>query len=162
MRKLSLTLTSVAVTHEAGLRIGRALPQNALVLLEGELGAGKTTMVKAICEALAVRPETVISPTYTLVNVYPGQWSIFHVDLFRLASPEDLLELDRDDWINPAGPTLIEWPEPARPLLDGETMLEVALTLVEDAPQARQAEFRGQGPYAKVLEALSDLGGGGT
>ncbi len=127
--ELRLELSSPEHTRALGLRLGRALPPDAIVLVQGPLGAGKTTLIKAICEGLGIAPEVVISPTYTLVNVYPGRRSVYHVDLFRLEHPEALLELDRADWINPAGPTLIEWPELAEPLLAGEPVLRARLEL---------------------------------
>ena len=157
MRQLTLKLNSLADTHRTGLLLGQALPRWAIVLLEGGLGAGKTTLAKSICEALGIRPEIVISPTYTLVNVYPGHWPVYHVDLFRLETPEALLELDRDDWINPQGPTLIEWPETARPLLSGDRVLEITLGLVGTAPDSREMALRedgeGYGPVFTALEA---------
>ena len=157
MRQLTLKLNSLADTHRTGLLLGQALPRWAIVLLEGGLGAGKTTLAKSICEALGIRPEIVISPTYTLVNVYPGHWPVYHVDLFRLETPEALLELDRDDWINPQGPTLIEWPETARPLLSGDRVLEITLGLVGTAPDSREMALsedgEGYGPVFTALEA---------
>ena len=162
MRQLTLKLNSLADTHRAGMLLGRALPRWAIVLLEGGLGAGKTTLAKSICEALGIRPESVISPTYTLVNVYPGRWPVYHVDLFRLETPEALLELDRDDWINPEGPTLIEWPETARALLSGDPVLEIALELVDSATESREMMLRESGQdggnygnlYGPVFAAL--------
>jgi tRNA threonylcarbamoyladenosine biosynthesis protein TsaE len=97
----------------------------------------------------------VTSPTYTLVNVYPGPRSVYHVDLFRLERPEALLELDREDWVNPDGPTLVEWPEHARPLLAGEDVLELSLTPDPARPEARVLELSGDDAlYGGVLAAL--------
>lgn len=145
LRQLTLKLNSLADTHRAGLLLGQALPRSAIVLLEGGMGAGKTTLAKSVCEGLGIPPEIVISPTYTLVNVYPGRWPVYHVDLFRLETPEALLELDRDDWINPEGPTLIEWPETARPLLSGDKVLEIALELVDISTENRELALREDG-----------------
>ena len=79
------------------------------------------------------------------------------MDLFRLETPEALLELDRDDWINPQGPTLIEWPETARPLLSGDRVLEITLGLVGTAPDRREMALsedgEGYGPVFTALEA---------
>lgn len=179
METLTLHLESLAATRRVGLALGNTLPCDAIVLLEGGLGAGKTTLAKAICEGWGIRPEIVISPTYTLVNVYPGGGehsgavqsgavesggkitggSVYHVDFFRLessrASPDALLELDRDDWINPGGPTLIEWPALALPLLEGEPLLEISLQMVEGHSETRDMTLRGKrGVYGKVFEAL--------
>ncbi|MDH4248827.1 MAG: tRNA (adenosine(37)-N6)-threonylcarbamoyltransferase complex ATPase subunit type 1 TsaE [Deltaproteobacteria bacterium] len=142
-------------TKALGLALAPALPPQAIVLLSGEMGAGKTTLIKAICEGLGVSPRLVISPTYTLVNVYPGTPNVYHVDLFRIEQPEALLELDRDDWINPEGPTLIEWPDKALPLLARDATLDLSLQAVAGAPQTREVRARGaEGPYGAVFRAL--------
>jgi tRNA threonylcarbamoyladenosine biosynthesis protein TsaE len=155
---LTLLLDGLPRTRAIGLALGRALPARALVLLSGALGAGKTTLIKAVCEALGVAPQGVISPTYTLVNVYPragsaGAGTVYHVDLFRLESPDALLELDRDDWLHPQGVTLIEWPEIARPLLAGEPALDVHLT--DSGPRQRTMTLTGDAAvYGAVFGAL--------
>lgn len=151
-----LALASLEATRRAGRAIGGALPQRAVVLCSGEMGAGKTTLIKAICEGLGIVAETVISPTYTLVNVYPGRWPVYHVDLFRIEAPEALLELDRGDWLNPAGPTLIEWPELARPLLADVDTLEARLTAPAHAVRALELTASGSA-YAGLFAALADL-----
>ena len=165
---VTLELSSLAATRAAGLALGRALPPRAIVLCAGGLGAGKTTLLKSVCEGLGIAPQLVISPTYTLVNVYPGARSVYHVDLYRLERPEALLELDRDDWVHPDGVTLIEWPEHARPLLAGEAVLELALEPLPGRPQARRLSARcatlagtpaagAANPYDAALAALRAL-----
>ena len=160
MHTANRILQSLEATRAAGLALGAALPPDAIVLCSGGLGAGKTTLIRAICEALGVAPRLVTSPTYTLVNiypapVYPGPASVYHVDFYRLEAPEALLELDRDDWVNPAGVTCIEWPAAARPLLVGEALLELALEPVPGAPEARRLTARAADPrYAAALDAL--------
>jgi tRNA threonylcarbamoyladenosine biosynthesis protein TsaE len=162
---LTLTLDGLEATRQAGLALGRALPRQAVVLLAGEMGAGKTTFAKAVCEALGVAPHGVTSPTYTLVNVYPhtatgAAGTVYHVDLYRMERADALLALDRSDWIHPEGVTLIEWPDAARPLLAGEAVLEVRL---QDAgPERRTLELRGDAAvFGAVFEALGSLKSGG-
>ena len=152
---LTVPLDSLEATRRVGRAIGAALPRRAVVCFSGEMGSGKTTLIKAICEGLGIAPETVISPTYTLVNIYPGRWPVYHVDLFRIAAPEALLELDRDDWINPDGPTLIEWPGPALPLLESEPLLRAELSA--PGPERRLLRLGGpSAPYAPVFAALRE------
>lgn len=159
---VTLELQGLEATRRAGLALGRALPPRAIVLCAGGLGAGKTTLIKAVCEALGIAPHLVISPTYTLVNVYPGPPCVYHVDLFRLEAPEALLQLDPADWVNPDGITLIEWPEAARPLLAGQALLELELAPLPgreaERPQARALTARAADPaYAGALAALRAL-----
>lgn len=163
---VTVALRNLAHTRAAGLALGCALPAQAVLLLSGEMGSGKTTLVKAVCEALGVAPQIVISPTYTLVNVYPrqgaatgeGSGTVYHVDLYRMERPDALLELDRDDWVHPEGVTLIEWPEAARPLLDGTPALE--LRLAATGPEQRTLEAEGNPAlYGAALDALRKAAG---
>ena len=151
---LRLELDSLEATVRVGQALGQALPERALVLVYGAMGAGKTTLIKSICAGLGIAPEVVISPTYTLVNVYPGPISAYHVDLYRLEHPQELAQLDRQDWINPAGITLIEWPELAEALLAGEAVLR--LTVEDAGPSQRRLTLSAEDArYAPVFTALA-------
>ncbi len=152
--RLRLELDSLASTRTAGKALGRHLPPPSICLFFGEMASGKTTLIKSVCEGVGIDPKIVISPTYTLVNVYPGSPQVYHVDFFRLEAPEELLELDRDDWINPEGPTFIEWPEPARPLVAGEAVLEAHLRASPGKPDWRELVLVGGRAFAGVFEAM--------
>jgi tRNA threonylcarbamoyladenosine biosynthesis protein TsaE len=109
---VSQTLTlSELVAH--GERLGRSLPPGAILTFEGDLGAGKTTLVQAIARGLGVAaPAT--SPTYALVHRYQGKrGAVFHVDCYRLRSPEEAADLDWEGLLRDGDVLLIEWPERA-------------------------------------------------
>lgn len=151
----SRKLASLAETGRFGGLLAAHVPRDAVLLLSGEMGAGKTTLAKAICAAWDIPADTVISPTYTLVNIYPGPVPVYHVDLFRLEATEALAEMDPADWINPEGPTLIEWPEVALPLLEGLPLLRIHLTAPADAAAQRHAALSADDPrFAPLFEAL--------
>jgi tRNA threonylcarbamoyladenosine biosynthesis protein TsaE len=96
-----------------GEAIGRALPAGAVVTLEGQLGAGKTTFVRAIARGLGVGAGAT-SPTYALVHRYPGRRGpVFHLDCYRLRSPEEAADLDWEGLLRDGDAVLIEWPERA-------------------------------------------------
>jgi tRNA threonylcarbamoyladenosine biosynthesis protein TsaE len=96
-----------------GERIGRALPRGAVVYLEGELGAGKTTLVRAIARGLGVS-EPASSPTYALVHRYTGgRGPVFHLDCYRLQRPEESADVDWEGLAADGDALLIEWPERA-------------------------------------------------
>lgn len=104
------TLEALRAWGEA---LGRQLRAPAIVTLEGELGAGKTTLAQAICRGLGIG-EDVTSPTFALVNEYPSKdTTVYHLDLYRLRGPEDLTNVGWDDIINSGQIILIEWPERA-------------------------------------------------
>ena len=94
-----------------GEAFGRALAPPAVVAISGELGAGKTTLVRAVARGLGVR-EPVTSPTFALVHRYDGTaGAIYHVDAYRL-KPADAADLGLDDMLaDPTAVVLIEWPE---------------------------------------------------
>ena len=96
-----------------GEALGRALRPPAVLGFSGELGAGKTTLVQAICRGLGV-PAPATSPTYALVHRYeaPGG-SVYHVDAYRLRSPADARDLGFDEMQREGAVVLIEWPEKA-------------------------------------------------
>lgn len=94
----------------AGERIGGALQQGAVVLLEGELGVGKTTFARAIVRGLG-GTDAASSPTYTLVHHYEGRrGAIYHVDCYRLRSADEASDLDWEA-LGEADVLLVEWPE---------------------------------------------------
>ncbi|MDH4224400.1 MAG: tRNA (adenosine(37)-N6)-threonylcarbamoyltransferase complex ATPase subunit type 1 TsaE [Deltaproteobacteria bacterium] len=154
----SLTLDSPQGTHAAGVALGKRLPPKAVVLLYGPMGAGKTTLVKGVCQGLAIPPQVVISPTYTLVNIYHGVAEVFHVDFYRIRDPEELLEMDPRDWLNPQGPTLIEWPEKAAPLLVGLETLQISLIQVDGQDDRRLMFVDAPPGWEPVLDGLIMLG----
>ena len=132
MRKLIIELNSLAITDTVSREMATHLFPGAILLLWGSMGAGKTTFIKSLCAGLGVNPEIVISPTYTLVNIYPAHWSIFHVDLYRLTAPEQLDDFDREDLIAEEGLTLVEWPEYILNYLTNEPFLNMHFETVSE------------------------------
>ena len=76
-------LPNAAATREFGKKLGRSLPANSILLLAGNLGAGKTTFVQGLAEGLEI-PESIESPTFTLINEYPGRVKLYNFDVYRL------------------------------------------------------------------------------
>ncbi len=108
------TVTSVgeAQTLELGKKLGRLLSQPTLILLQGNLGAGKTVFARGIARGLGVDSAVPItSPTFTLMNHYPARLDLYHFDLYRLSDPDELIELGFDDYAFGSGVALVEWPE---------------------------------------------------
>ena len=99
-------------TLELGKKLGRLLQQPALILLQGDLGAGKTVFARGIARGLGVDPQIPItSPTFTLMNHYQARLDLYHFDLYRLSDPDELIELGFDDYAYGSGVALVEWPE---------------------------------------------------
>jgi tRNA threonylcarbamoyladenosine biosynthesis protein TsaE len=99
-------------TIQFGRELGAELKPPVLVLLSGELGAGKTTLTKGIVSgAGAAREEEVTSPTFTLVHKYGNGKRIFHVDLYRISDFHDLETLGLEDVLSEPGVVIVEWPD---------------------------------------------------
>jgi tRNA threonylcarbamoyladenosine biosynthesis protein TsaE len=98
---------SPAATEAVGEALGRRLRAGDVVLLKGELGAGKTTFIRGVARG-AGSEAPVASPTFQLVRLYPGRLQLAHVDLYRIETPPELAELGLDDLAD-QGAVLIEW-----------------------------------------------------
>lgn len=112
-------LANAFATKELGVVLARSLPPGTVILLEGDLGAGKTTLVQGIGQGLGI-PESIDSPTFTLINEYfEGRIPLYHLDLYRLEPPEvDALHLQSywEGIETPLGIVAIEWAEKLREL----------------------------------------------
>lgn len=101
-----------AQTLEIGNILGRLLNQPALILLQGDLGAGKSVLARGIARGLGVDPQIPItSPTFTLMNHYRARLDLYHFDLYRISDPDELIEIGFDDYAYGTGVALVEWPE---------------------------------------------------
>jgi len=109
---LVLELPGLAATARLGQLLGEMLLPGDVILLAGPLGSGKTTLTQALGRGAGVPPDCYItSPTYNLAHEYPGRLPIYHLDLYRLNSEEEIEELGFVDFIYGRGATIIEWPE---------------------------------------------------
>ena len=139
-------------TIALGERLAAELPAEAVVLLIGQLGAGKTTLAKGIVKGLgAARPEDVSSPTFTLIHEYlahkplagapggqPGP-SVYHIDLYRLDTPEQVATLGLDEIFDRHGVVLIEWGERFPELMPKE---RIEICLRSDGENSRRIELK--------------------
>ena len=102
---------SPAETLALGEQWGRAASSGLVIGLSGDLGAGKTQFVKGLASGLGVQAR-VQSPTFTLVNIYTGgRLTLFHLDLYRLETPEQIAAAGLEEYLQPVGVTVIEWAE---------------------------------------------------
>jgi len=109
--KVTLTSSSEEETQLCAQRLAGQLVPGDIVLLQGDLGAGKTTFVKGLVKGFKLSSKKVNSPTFVLMNYYKGKLPIYHFDLYRLGNPKELDTLDFDEYFYGQGISLIEWPE---------------------------------------------------
>ena len=112
MAKREIVTHSFEETIQRGREIGAQLKPPVLVLLSGELGAGKTTLTKGIAAGLGAASENeVTSPTFTLVHKYAGGVPVYHVDLYRIGDFHDLETLGLEDVFSEKAVVIVEWPD---------------------------------------------------
>jgi tRNA threonylcarbamoyladenosine biosynthesis protein TsaE len=130
---------------DLGYKLGLLLENPSTILLEGDLGAGKTTFTKGIGKALGVE-KTINSPTFTIMKCYKGKYPLYHLDLYRLNGVNQ--EFDLEEYID-SGIAVIEWPHQADELLPKE-YLRIIITIEDDK---RKFEFIPVGEkYEKLME----------
>jgi tRNA threonylcarbamoyladenosine biosynthesis protein TsaE len=130
-----LRLTEPELRHW-GEELGKSAKIPLLITLTGELGAGKTTLAQSICKGFGVTEE-VTSPTYALVQQYRAPRSpVYHVDLYRLDSPQQLTNLGWDEIVSARALIIVEWPERAGPRLP-EDHLPIDLDYLPDDASRR-------------------------
>jgi tRNA threonylcarbamoyladenosine biosynthesis protein TsaE len=120
--------SSASETEAVGARLANSLRPGDVVLVRGELGAGKTTLIRGACRALGVT-EPILSPTFTIGRRYAGRVPVSHLDLFRLEGIGDEEPGLLDDYLTADAVAFIEWPEAAERLLDAERRIALRVEL---------------------------------
>jgi tRNA threonylcarbamoyladenosine biosynthesis protein TsaE len=123
----TIETTAADETEAVGARLAKRLGVGDVVVVSGELGAGKTTLVRGACRALGVE-EPVTSPTFTIGQRYRGRLPISHLDLYRLCGLDDEDPALLEDYLDPASVAFLEWPAIAAPELTGRRVTSVRLS----------------------------------
>ena len=126
--ELTYTINPIEETAKA---VVAAMQGGQLFAFYGQMGAGKTTLIKAICKELGVQDE-VNSPTFAIVNEYEGNnGAIYHFDFYRINRPEEALDFGLFDYFDSGKICLMEWPECIEPLLPDDT-IKIYITVIDD------------------------------
>jgi tRNA threonylcarbamoyladenosine biosynthesis protein TsaE len=153
MMSLIVDLPDPGATAAFGWRLGALLFPGAVVALVGELGAGKTHLVRAVAEGLGVRDGRVVtSPTFVLVQEYQGRVPISHFDAYRLRSEGEFADLGADEYFAGGGVCLVEWADRVPGVLPAEH-LRITLTITGEHSRRALAEGRGR-PYEALVAAM--------
>jgi tRNA threonylcarbamoyladenosine biosynthesis protein TsaE len=158
---LELVTASPEQTAAVGANVARWLANGDVVLLHGDLGAGKTTLAKGIAAALGI-DAVVSSPSFTLVNDYDADPTskvrrLFHLDLYRLRGEDELDSIGFADFVSaPDGVTLVEWPERALGLLPDRYLLIELMSAGADRRRLRITPFPPDDSWQCMLDDLRD------
>ena len=135
-----ITTCSAAETKKVGRALGLRLKPKDVVTLRGQLGSGKTTLVKGIAKGLGVRSEKeVASPTFVLIHEYRGRFPVFHLDWYRLGRVEGPDEAFAEECFEGKGVTLVEWPERGSAILPQE---RIEVKILHRGPSSRNIQIR--------------------
>ncbi len=152
---IPIELPAPNATRKLGCAIALALSPGDVVGLEGDLGSGKTTLARAIIQALSPWAGEAPSPTFTLVQTYPARvkgrdLEIWHFDLYRVKAPEEAYELAIEDAFAD-GVSLIEWPSRLGALLPRDCLM---VTLTTVGPEARRASLTGDTRWHTIIRGI--------
>jgi len=138
---------TVEDTIEFGKKLGKLLKANDVILLAGDLGAGKTTMTKGIGVSLGVT-RVINSPTFTIVKEYHGNMDLYHLDLYRLESLGS--DFDLEEYFNAGGVTVCEWPNNVCELIPDNYL---RINIFRESDEGRRLEITAIGERYKELES---------
>ena len=133
-------------TEAIGVALGKVLDAGAVVAYRGDLGAGKTAFTRGLAKGLGAT-ETVTSPTYTIVNEYlSGRIPLFHFDMYRLASSEDLFDIGWEDYLDRGGVCAVEWSENVEDAMENA----IFVTIEKTGEESRRITIEGEFHYAAL------------
>ena len=124
-------------TEQVGAALGRVLTAGTVIAYRGDLGAGKTAFTRGLARGLGSRM-AVTSPTYTIVNEYiDGRLPLFHFDMYRLASSDDLWDIGWEDYLDRGGVCAVEWSENVEDALDGALSVTISKLSIDSRRKNR-------------------------
>ena len=157
--KLTISTTSAEETTALGEKLGRLLRPGDVIALFGDLGAGKTTLTRGIAVGLGLAAD-IHSPTFTLIHEHPGAIPLYHVDLYRLTSEEEVETLGLEEYMYSDGVTIVEWADRMTSSLPKDR-LDITLRMQGDTE--RELTFESESDrIAEVIKELSLSGANDT
>ncbi|MBN1436498.1 MAG: tRNA (adenosine(37)-N6)-threonylcarbamoyltransferase complex ATPase subunit type 1 TsaE [Sedimentisphaerales bacterium] len=151
--QIEITSRSVDETIALGRKIAQLCQGGELIALIGQLGAGKTHLIKGIAQGLDVEQiNDVTSPTFTLINEYPGRLYLVHIDAYRLENAQQLEQLGFDEYIDPDNVTVVEWADRVTQIIDEYD--PITIRMHHDGPTQRKIQI--QNPTPDITQALQN------
>lgn len=126
-------------TEEIGENIGKVLPAGSVLAMYGELGSGKTALVRGIARGMGINSR-VQSPTFTIVNEYEGKRTLYHFDMYRLSDASELFDIGWEDYLNTGAVCAVEWSENVQDAFFGD---EITVRFTKLSETERRIEVEG-------------------
>ncbi len=143
-----IILNNLQDTDKVGKIIGENLHAGSVICLEGDLGAGKTTLTQSIAKGMMI-DDYVTSPTFTIIKEYSGRLNLYHMDAYRLESEDDMIDLGYDEYINSDGVCIIEWASNIKGLIP-KSAITITITIDYES-QKRYLDITGNGEQFDIL-----------
>ncbi len=151
---MEIRLKGLKETEKFGIKLGKLLGPGDVVCLNGDLGAGKTTLTKSIGLGLGVE-DYITSPTFSLINEYDGIYPLYHFDVYRLENTEELFDLGFDEYFYGRGVSIIEWADRIESFLPEERIvLDIENTEHIDERKIHISIYGDR--YKDILEGLDE------
>ncbi|MEF9971159.1 MAG: tRNA (adenosine(37)-N6)-threonylcarbamoyltransferase complex ATPase subunit type 1 TsaE [Oscillospiraceae bacterium] len=136
---MEIFTNSAAETENAGEKLAKTLVPGSVVAMYGDLGAGKTAFVRGMARGLNSK-NRVTSPTFTIVNEYEGDMELFHFDMYRLGSSDELFDIGWEDYLARNGVCVVEWSENVGDAFDGT---EISVLIEKLSENQRKITLKG-------------------
>lgn len=155
---MTITTYSTDETIQLGWRLGRACQGGECFAITGQLGAGKTHLIKGIAQGLLIDPHQVVnSPTFTLINEYEGRLPLIHVDAWRLEGAAQLEALGFDEYVTVPTVTVVEWADRVHSLIDEFEPITVTIEhLGEQSRRIHLAGLPGTSDFSAIASAAAE------
>lgn len=145
-----ININDINEMKKFGIKLGSRIKGSEVILLEGDLGAGKTHLTKFIAQGMGI-DDYVTSPSFALLNIYQGPVNIYHFDAYRLDDDEDLDNLGFDEYIYSDGVSIIEWPQKLGPILPKDTL---EIKIQKTGEESRRLEIACADKLSYLVEGL--------
>jgi tRNA threonylcarbamoyladenosine biosynthesis protein TsaE len=139
--KKSYISSSVDETISIAMEIGKNAPEKSVITLRGELGSGKTVFVKGIAAGMEITQD-ITSPTFSIMEIYEGSPDLYHFDLYRIETMNELLNLGFEDYWGIRGVSVIEWPDIALDILP-EKRIDIFIDYIDENRRSITIEYTG-------------------
>ena len=156
---IKITTRSIRETQDLSQKLGRLLKQPLIIALIGDLGCGKTAFVQGLAKGLEVPDGYYItSPTFTLINEYPGRHPLVHVDLYRLEDIDDLEDIGLDEMLYGQTVIAVEWADKLSDNLPAKHLL-VTMDIIDDNSRTLSLDATGQNEVNLIKALEGELSG---
>ncbi len=153
---MKIKVNNLNDTENVGRIISRCLDKGTVLCLDGDLGVGKTALTQFIARESGVE-DYITSPTFTIIKEYEGKFPLYHMDVYRIDSEDDMYDLGYDEYIYSEGVTIIEWSHKIKGILPDER-INIEIQRVDDTSRVLDISGRGEA-YDKLEEELKNYEG---